>query len=305
MDEIDRYAVRRTAKDTETQLGLFRKLPNAQRLADGNLGYKVYDTEDGNKLIYSPKLTKAEALVGALLWMERVLQLEKAKGLVWRYSNGALKKESTFSKARSTGLRNLNCVDGVQFGIKLAGITTNDGLAWYGSYGGFRWLRKDSEARARKYFNIIKFDMKPKKAIKYGLLKPGDICSYYKMSHTNCYLGGDKGDLFYDAGRGSCSPVKEKAPFVSWLRRVPTNQKMGLILRPINGQYRVQCGVFESKLRANSRLNEVKKAGFDVMLERDGKEYVVQTGIFDIEANAIALSKKIDEAGIPVLVKEI
>lgn len=297
----DIYAVQRTLKDTDFRLGLFHDLDNAKRLADQNWGFKVFDIKE-KKLVYEPKITKAQALVGALQWIDRVVKAENAKGLFWRYSNGSLKKESTFNRARSTGHRAFNCVDGVQWAAKLAKVANADGLAWYGLDGGYRWLNNKAEERAKKYFNEIHFDMKPKKAIKYGLLKAGDICVYYGMAHTNAYIGGD---MFFDSGRASCNPVKEKGVFVKLFRKVPTNKKMGMILRPINGQYRVQCGVFNSKILATSRLNNVKAAGFDVLMERDGKEYVVQAGLFDVEENAVNLAKKIDEAGIPVLVKEV
>jgi len=304
----DIYAVQRTLKDSENRLGLFHELENAKRLADQYWGFNVYNIET-KKLVYKPAIKKSQALVGALLYMDRVVRREITEGYVWRYSNGSLKKENTFAKARTNNLRNVNCVDGVQWGIKMSKITTGDGLSWYGLNGGFRWLRKDSEARAKRYFNIISFDMKPKKAIKYGLLHPGDTCTFYGMAHTNCYLGtkpGEEGnDWFFDSGHANCTCGGERAPFRCFTKRLPYNGKMGLILRPIDNVFRVQCGVFNSKLLAKRRLNLVKKAGFDVKLERDGKEYVVQAGLFDIEENAINLSRKIDEAGIPVLVKEI
>lgn len=299
----DVYAVQRTAKDEDKiRLGLFHEIENAKRVADQNYGYKVYDVRT-KKLVYAPEINKAQALIGSLQYMDKIVRREISSGLVWRYSNGSLKKESTFAKARSTNHRAVNCVDGVQWGLKMVykGIS-NGGCAWYGSYGDFRWLRHNSESIAKKYFNIIQLDMKVGKAMKLGLLKPGDICSYYGMSHTNCFLG----DRFFDSGHANCTKSGEKAPFRCFISgTIYKGRKIGKILRPIVGIYRVQCGIFSSKLKAKSRLNQVKKAGFDVKLERDGKDYVVQAGLFDIEANAVALSKKIDEAGIPVLVKEI
>lgn len=300
----DVYAVQRTAKDEDKiRLGLFHELDNAKRLADQNYGYKVYDNRD-KKLVYAPDINRAQALIGALQYMDKIVRREIADGYVWRYSNGSLKKESTFSKARSNNHRAVNCVDGVQWGLRMIikGIA-NGGLAWYGTNGDFRWLRQDSEARVKKYFNIIDLDMKVGKAMKLGLLKPADICSYYNMSHTNCFLG----DRFFDSGHANCTKSSgEKAPFKCFISgTIYKSRKIGKILRVIVGIYRVQCGVFESKLKAKSRMKQLQKAGFDVKLVRDGKYYVVQTGLFNAEENAVNLAHKIDEAGIPVLIKEI
>lgn len=47
------YRVRKTATDAKTQIGAFTVLDNAKKLADKNIGYKVYDVS-GN-VVYTPK----------------------------------------------------------------------------------------------------------------------------------------------------------------------------------------------------------------------------------------------------------
>ena len=302
MDDI--FAVQRTLKDVDNRLGLFHELDNAKRQADNNWGYNVYRM-DTRKLVYKPAITHSQALVGALTYMDRVVRKEIANGLIWRYSNGSLKKENTFEKARSSGHRALNCVDGVQWGMILSKCvpSNRDGLSWYGLDGGFRWLRADAEERVRKYFNIIEFEMSAKKALKYNLLKPGDTCTFHGMAHTNCYLGDGR---WFDSGHANCTKSGEKAPFTGFIGNFPYgNYKLGKILRPIDGIFRVQCGIFTKKSNAKKRMQLVKDAGFDVLMERDGRDFVIQCGLFQIEQNAINLAARIEEAGIPVLVKEI
>ena len=47
------YRVRKTATDAKTQIGAFTVLDNAKKLADKNIGYKVFDVS-GN-VVYTPK----------------------------------------------------------------------------------------------------------------------------------------------------------------------------------------------------------------------------------------------------------
>ncbi|MBQ2348232.1 MAG: hypothetical protein II388_07700 [Clostridia bacterium] len=50
------YRVRKTATDAKTQIGAFTVLDNAKKLADKNIGYKVFDVS-GN-VVYTPKTGK-------------------------------------------------------------------------------------------------------------------------------------------------------------------------------------------------------------------------------------------------------
>ena len=303
VSEKDIYAVQRTAKDKEYRLGLFSRYENAKKLADESK-YNVYNTETG-KLVYKPPATRSELFVRDLIWEDRVVRSEIAAGLPWVYSNGSIKFDKTFLKTRQKGIRAANCVSGVQWAMLLSGCVSSnrDGIQWYGLKGDFRWLSDNAEACAKKYFNILDVQMTTKKALKYGLLKAGDVCTYIAMSHTNAYIGNGK---FFDSGHLNCTRSGEKAPFTCWIsNKTLANYKIGKILRPIDGLYRVQCGVFTKKWRAKARMKEVQKAGFDVKLERDGRDYVVQCGLFEVESNATNLAKRIEEAGIPVLVKEV
>ena len=306
VEEKNIYAVQRTAKDSEYRLGLYHVFENAKKQAD-DTKYNVYNTETG-KLVYKPPATRSELFVRDLKYEDRVVRDEiYNKGLPWVYSNGSIKFGRTFNATRKSGVRATNCVSGVQWAMLLSGCVApnRDGIQWYGLKGDFRWLSANAEACARKYFNIIDFTgITVKKALKYNLLKPGDVCTYMVMAHTNAYIGNGK---FFDSGHLNCTRSSgEGAPFVGWIsNKTLSGYKLGKILRPIDGLYRVQCGVFSNKIYALARKRLVAKAGFDVKLVRDGRDYVVQCGLFSEEQNAVNLAKKIEEAGIPVLVKEV
>jgi len=305
VEEKNIYAVQRTAKDSEYRLGLYHVFENAKKQAD-DTKYNVYNTETG-KLVYKPPATRSELFVRDLYYEDRVVRDEiYNKKLPWVYSNGSIKFGRTFNATRKAGLRATNCVSGAQWAMLLSGCVApnRDGVQWYGLNGDFRWLSANAESCARKYFNIIDVQMTTKKALKKGLLEPGDVCTYAGMAHTNVYLGDGK---FFDSGHLNCTRSSgEKAPFKCWISdKYYPNAKIGKILRPIDGYFRVQCGVFSNKIYALARKRLVAKAGFDVKLVRDGRDYVVQCGLFSEEQNAVNLAKKIEEAGIPVLVKEV
>ena len=50
------YRVRKTWKDTKSQIGAYKSLANAKKLADKNPGYSVYNSK--GKAIYKPKVVK-------------------------------------------------------------------------------------------------------------------------------------------------------------------------------------------------------------------------------------------------------
>jgi N-acetylmuramoyl-L-alanine amidase CwlA len=54
------YRVRKTWKDSASQLGAFSSLPNAKKKADENPGYKVFD--NNGKTVYTPKTATTKAV---------------------------------------------------------------------------------------------------------------------------------------------------------------------------------------------------------------------------------------------------
>ena len=66
--------------------------------------------------------------------------------------------------------------------------------------------------------------------------------------------------------------------------------------------YRVQAGAFTKKENAMALRDKVKKAGFDTMINFDGKYYRVQVGAYSQKANAEATAKKLKAAGFNTLI---
>ena len=61
--------------------------------------------------------------------------------------------------------------------------------------------------------------------------------------------------------------------------------------------YRVQVGAFTNKKNARSLLSEVKKKGFDAIINTSGKTYTVQVGAFTNKDNAKAMLQRLKSVG--------
>lgn len=228
--EKDRYVVRRRWSEKKYQIGAFRILDNAKRLADQTWGYRVYDLENPNKAIYKPKLTRWQKLCAACVRLNQWLVDDIAAGKDWHYDNHKPSK-STFWLTRKAKLYITNCMGGSAFAMKEAGIPAS-ACSWYGQKGGgLRYLNDHAEADLRKYADIIEVKTKTvKKAVADGTLCPGDILTLVEINHTFIYLGNG---LFFDSGHAYCDVKSgDGAPFVKWIGGIFwTNYHVGTIVR--------------------------------------------------------------------------
>ena len=88
--------------------------------------------------------------------MNATMKQDIKDGNLWKYCNVTKKKEKTFFMARKKKKFLANCVDGVQWACKIAGIPAS-ALAWYGQEGGgIAWCSANAESNARRYFELIK-----------------------------------------------------------------------------------------------------------------------------------------------------
>lgn len=228
--EKDRYVVRRRWSEKKYQIGAFRILDNAKRLADQTWGYRVYDLENPNKAIYKPMLTRWQKLCAACVRLNQWLVDDIAAGKDWHYDNHKPSK-STFWLTRKAKLYITNCMGGSAFAMKEAGIPAS-ACSWYGQKGGgLRYLNDHAEADLRKYADIIEVKTKTvKKAVADGTLCPGDILTLVEINHTFIYLGNG---LFFDSGHAYCNVKSgDGAPFVKWIGGIFwSNYHVGTIVR--------------------------------------------------------------------------
>ena len=228
--EKDRYVVRRRWSEKKYQIGAYHKLENAKTRADENWGFRVYDLENPNKAIYKPKLTRWQKLCAAFVRLNQWLVDDIKAGKDWRYYNRKYISESTFWKTRKANKYYTNCMGGVSFALKEAGIPAS-ACSWYGQKGGgIRWLNSHAEADLRKYADLIKIGNKtPAQLEAEGVLCPGDILTFVDLNHTCGYLGNG---LSFDSGHAYCTEKGEGAHFVKWIGSLSwANYKVGYIIR--------------------------------------------------------------------------
>ena len=300
----DIYAVRRTLKNVDSQIGLFSDINNAKKLADERWGYNVYNIET-NKPVYKPVLMNWQKVCASAIELGEEVLKDIAAGYAWEYAGSG---ERTFAKARKKGVYKANCSGGVYWILRNAGVIPDSySCNWYGTIGGFKWLTATARAEARKYFDIIDIHTKTvNQCIKDGTLRPGDIICYETFSHTNMYLGNNTS---FDSGHNNCHGSGNGAKFYRWVSPLTCGgYKIAQIMRikeTNTSQYRVQAGSYLLKDNANNMMAKVKDKGFDAKIVTVNGEYVVQLGVFSSRANADTLAANAGKAGIVCLVNKI
>lgn len=237
----------------------------------------------------------ADDLIAAMKRLNRVVKADNAEGHQWRYYNGK-RSESTFKKTRAAGKYITNCMGGVSFACKEAGVP-GSALQWYGDKAKIHWLSDRAKADCKKYFDIITLKKTVKKGVKKGMIIPGDILTYVTMTHTNMYYGDS---LSFDTGHAFCSGSGEGAPFKKWIGTLAhSNKQVQYILRlKGNNFYRVQVGAFSSADNANKRAALIKqKTGFDCFKEQTDM-IRVYCGSFENPRNAIDRVDDLEKAGV-------
>lgn len=238
-----------------------------------------------------------EVFLAALRDMSAAVNADYKAKRAWHYTN-TKKRYKTFEKARETN-RLTNCVDAVQMGLRKAGIPAS-ALGWYGGKGKIVWDSDKARAEALKYFDVVTTGGKTVNQLKSGgHLCDGDILlGYQGMSHTNCYIGGNKS---FDAG------ASEGAAFKRWIFQLKWgSKKVNRILRlKDRAHYRVQAGAYTDIGKYNAQEALVRRKGFPTTMIREDGMYKVQVGYFSGKTNAENLVAKLARNGISAFAKEV
>lgn len=234
-------------------------------------------------------------LLAQMKRMNKVVKQDNAAGHQWRYYNGK-RSEPTFAKTRAAGKYITNCMGGISFACKAAGIPTA-ALQWYGGKNKIVWLSDHAKADAKKVFDIIPLHKTVKKAVKKGMIQPGDILTYESMQHTNAYYGDS---LSFDTGHAYCTGSGEGAKYSKWIGSLAhPNRKIAYIFRlKGNNVYRVQVGSYSQKANADKRVLQVaQKSGFGCFIEQTDM-YRVYCGSFEQFKMAINRLNDLNDSGV-------
>ena len=154
---------------------------------------------NSNNVANSGAVGTAKDFLAKLEEYSQVAQREKPK---WHYSNSSGK--STFKKAHKTN-RYTNCALFVNWGLIDIGAM-KPGMRFYIKVGSSSpTYRNGAKSELKKHATIKRVNKNAKSMIKSGELKPGDICLWSSIGHTNVYAGNKK---WYDAGRYSANRAK-------------------------------------------------------------------------------------------------
>lgn len=249
-------------------------------------------------------MTTNEKFLNALNYMNKVMKADNAAGHQWRYCNTKSKKGKDFPSARKQGKYLINCVDGVTWAARLAGIPPS-ALNWYGAKGGeIAWCSKDARAKAKKYFDLIKVGNKTVTwLLSNGQLCEGDILTYVNMNHANAYIGGKKS---FDSGHAYTDGNGEMAPFHKWIGSLSNKtQKVGYIIRiKDRPHYRVQAGAYYNTAELDKQVKTLEKLGYKVVLHQEDGMVKVQTGYFSGRENADKQVAALKAKGIAAFVRK-
>ena len=236
-----------------------------------------------------------EDLIKSMKKLNKAVRQDIADGLPWRYYNSK-KSDPTFARTRATGKRCTNCMGGVAFACKDAGIPSS-ALQWYGGKDKIVWLNDHAKADAKKVFELIKLKKTVKRGVRKGMIQPGDILTYVSLTHTNAYYGDS---LSYDTGHAYCTGSGEGAPYKKWIGSLAHGGRVVNYIFRVRGDYtyRVQVGAYSSKANADKRVAEVAQAsGFGCFVEQTDM-YRVYCGSFQNARNAIDRVDDLARAGI-------
>ena len=236
-----------------------------------------------------------EKLIAKMKYMNRTVKADNAAGHQWRYYNGK-RSEPTFAKTRAAGKYYTNCMGAVSFACKAAGVPAS-ALQWYGGKDKIVWLNDHAKADAKKIFDIIPLHKTVKKAVKKGMIQPGDILTYESMSHTNAYYGDS---LSFDGGHAYCAGSGEGAPYKKWIGTLAHSGRVVSYIFRLKGNYtyRVQVGAYTQKANADKRVAEVaQKSGFGCFVEQTDM-LRVYCGSFQNFRNAIDRVDDLEREGV-------
>lgn len=246
-----------------------------------------------------------EKFISAMKRFNAIVKEDIKNKLYWMYYN-TKRSEPTFEATRKAGKRWTNCMGGVAFALKDAGVP-GSALDWYGGKGKIVWLNDKAEANCRKYFEIIKVKTKTvKQCIDSGILQPGDVVTYMTITHTNAFLGDGKS---YDTGHAYCIGSGEGAKYRKWIGDTPyKGYKVAYILRlKKKTVYRVQIEADKKKENADRCAVECQvQTGYGAFVElMSDKLYHVFCGSFTVLENAEYRKEQIEGAYPKAFVKKV
>lgn len=245
-----------------------------------------------------------ERFITALKQENKLMKEDIQNGKAWKYCNNTRLKANSFENARKKDKRLINCVDGVQWALKTAGVP-GSALAWYGAQGGLiRWCSRYAESRCRKYFDLIKVgNQTVQQLYDAGMLCEGDVLTYVTMNHTNAYIGGGKS---FDSGHAYADGSGEGAVFRKWIGGLSHKARLvGYILRlKDRTQYRVQAGAYNDIARATEQVRKLEAAGYISLIREEDGMYKVQARVFKSRENAEALVAKLAKKKINAFIRE-
>lgn len=250
-----------------------------------------------------------ERFLAALKTMNATMKDDVKAGRKWRYTNSSSKQAHTFALARKKGLRNTNCVLGVWWGLREAGVP-DSAMHWMGGKGKILWTQTGAKAAAKKYFDIIPTGGKTiQQLYDQMLLCDGDILlGFQSMNHTCCYYGGSTGKKSFDSGHAFCTGSGEGAAFKKWIGSLTCKgYKVNYILRlKDRAHYRVQAGAYTSIAEYNAQVKRIMDKGFPKPEQKieDGY-YKVQVAYCDGKSNADRLVAQLKSKDIDAFAKEI
>ena len=237
----------------------------------------------------------AADLIASAKKLNRVMRADNKAGNQWRYYN-TKRSASTFKATRAAKKFYTNCMGGVSFVAKNAGIS-GDALDFYGGKGNIVWLGDGAKARTKKVFDILAVNRPVKQAVKKGIIQPGDILTYKNIIHTNMFIGNNKS---FDSGHAYCDGNGEGAPFLKWIGSLAHPESVCKYVLRLKGPnvYRVQVGAYDSLDNAGRRAVEVARiSGLKCFMEHTDM-IRVYCGSFEQAQNAIERIHDLENANI-------
>ena len=245
-----------------------------------------------------------ERFLEYLNYMNNAMKQDLAAGHQWKYCNSKSKKASGFEQARKQGKYLVNCVDGVQWGLRAVGVPSS-ALHWYGTQNKIAWTKTNGEAGAKEYFEIIKTGGKTVRQLyESGTLCDGDIMlGFTNMNHTTCYFGHG---MSFDTGHAYCFGSGEGAKFRKFIGSLSCGgSKVNYIMRlKDRAHYRVQVGAFSTDDAFNEMAQKLNAAGYKTLEINEGGLKKIQVGFFSGKTNAEDYAAQVSAKGFPAIVVE-
>jgi hypothetical protein len=242
-----------------------------------------------------------ERFLGALTYMNACLKEDIAEGHPWTYCNVKKKKAASFPQAHLNGIHLINCVDGVQWALQIAGVPKS-ALCWYGADGKIAYTTANAEKEVHKYFNVIQTGgVTVQKLYDKMLMCDGDILlGFQGFSHTCAYYGGEKS---FDSGHAYCNGER----FRKWIGSLShKSSKVNFILRlKDRAQYRVQAGAYPEFSKYREQEEFLRSKGIQCSMVIEDDMYKAQVGFFNGKTNAKRITEKLGKKGITAIVKEL